>query len=270
MSGITMSYYPGCSLHGTAREYDITTRAVCKALDIELVELPDWNCCGASSAHRFDEQLAQDLPGRNLDIAIRQGMDLVIPCAACYNRTKTNQVHRGMTDALGVLSLVELLNRRDVRKRIAELLVKPLDKLAVVPYYGCLLTRPTKATGAQTAFNPTAMDDLLELVGADVRRWSCKTTCCGASFTLAETGIVQTLCTQLRDSAIEAGAKAFVTACPMCTANLDTRQKGEPKLPAVYITELLAAAMGLEEVKSCWPGHFVDPRPVLRECGLIS
>jgi len=269
MSQTTLSYYPGCSLQGTAREYDWTARAVCEALGISLRELPDWNCCGASSAHRTDEQLSIELPARNLRIAAEQGLDVVVPCAACYNRLKTAQAHGEQAD-LAVWSLLEVLARREVLKRIVDQAVRPLAELPVVPYYGCLLTRPAKVLATPSGFEATDMDDVLAAIGADVRRWSDKTTCCGASFTLAETGIVQTLCGRLRDAAVEAGARAFVVACPMCLANLDTRQVGEDALPVFFFTELLAVAMGLDVAESCWPGHRTDPRALLAEYGLIQ
>ena len=270
MTAETLSYFPGCSLQGTAREFDRTARAVCEALGVTLRELPDWNCCGASSAHRTDEQLSIELPARNLRIAAEQGMDLVIPCAACYNRVKAAQAHGGAGSDLAVISLLDLLARPEVLGRLVDRAVRTLRELPVVPYYGCLLTRPAKVVGSASAFEATAMDDLLLAVGADVRRWSCKTTCCGASFTLAETDIVRKLCSQLRDVAVEAGAKAFVVACPMCLANLDTRQDGSPRLPTFFITELLAVALGLDVAGECWKGHRTDPRELLGEYGLIE
>jgi len=267
---LTLSYYPGCSLEGTAKEYDVSARAVCGALGVSLEELPDWSCCGASSARRTSEGLAVALPARNLDIAAGLGRDLLIPCAACYNRMKAAQAARGTEDALAVVNLPELLARPELIGRLRERIVRPLAELPVVPYYGCLLTRPAKVTGSPTPFNPTTMDDVLFAAGANVKRWSDKTTCCGASFTLAETGIVRRLCTELGNAAAEAGARAFAVACPMCMANLDTRQQVDPAVPVLYLTELLALAMGLADVQSCWAGHRIDPRPLLREYGLIE
>ena len=269
MTEMTLSYYPGCSLHGTAREFDWTARAVCEALDVRLEELPDWNCCGASSAHRTDHELAVDLAARNLRIAAEQGRDLVVPCAACYNRLKVAQAE-GRHAEVTVMSMARFLGQREIVRRIVDKVVRPLTGLPVVPYYGCLLTRPSKVVGTASGFTATTMDELLAAGGADVRRWSCKTNCCGASFVLAETDIVRSLCSGLRDVAVEAGAKAFVAACPLCAANLDTRQEGAPQLPVFYITELLALAMGLDVVDDCWVGHYTDPRPVLEEYGLIQ
>lgn len=261
-----LSYYPGCSLEGTARTYDRTVRAVLGAIGVRLEELEDWVCCGASSASRADPDLAAELPAHNLSLAGRRGKDLVVPCAACFNRLKGAEA--ASPQAVAVMSLLELLASDEIASAVHRHLRSDLGGLPVVPYYGCLLTRPQEATGAPSAFNPLEMDAVLFDLGADVRRWSHKTTCCGASFALPEPEIVATLCSDLRDAAAEAGARAFVTACPMCQSNLDTRQKGEPRLPVFFVTELVALAMGLDLTESCWHDHWIDPRPLLSEHGL--
>jgi heterodisulfide reductase subunit B len=265
-----LSYYPGCSLEGTARTYDRTVRAVLGAVGVQLEELEDWVCCGASSAHRADPDLAVELPAHNLVLAERRGQDVVVPCAACYNRLKTAEAEADSPATVAVVSLLELLGTEDTRRALRRHIHTDLQGLPVVPYYGCLLTRPQAATGAPNAFNPTTMDDLLFGLGAEVRRWSHKTTCCGASFALPEPDIVATLCGQLRDAAAEAGARALVTACPMCQSNLDTRQNGEPRLPVFFITELVALAMDLDIKERCWRDHWIDPRPLLTEYGLVT
>ena len=143
-----VSYYPGCSLHGTAREYDESTRAVARPSGSSFEELPDWSCCGASSAHATDVALAHGLAGRNLAIAKVQGMDLVVPCAACYSRLKAAEAapsRSGRPDqdkGLRVLSLLEFLASPDFLDAMAGLVKRPLEGLKVVSYYGCLLVRP--------------------------------------------------------------------------------------------------------------------------------
>jgi heterodisulfide reductase subunit B len=265
----TLSYYPGCSLEGTARTYDQTTRAVLGAVGVQLEELDNWVCCGASSAHRADARLATDLQARNLEIAEKRGRNVVVPCAACYNRLKTAETEAAHAGVVTVLSLLEVFASDEISDAIRRRRRDDLRELPVVPYYGCLLTRPLDVTGAAGAFNPTAMDAVLFGLGADVRRWSHKTACCGASFALPEPEIVTTLCGELRNAAVEAGARAFVTACPMCQSNLDTRQPGEPRLPVFFITELMALAMGLEIADRCWQDHWIDPRPLLNGYGLM-
>ncbi len=266
----TLSYYPGCSLEGTARTYDRTVRAVLGAVGVQLEELEDWVCCGASSAHRADAELAVELPTHNLNLAEQQGKDLVVPCAACYNRLRSAEKQADVPPTVTVMNLLDLLATEEIGAAVRRHRRTDLQGLPVVPYYGCLLTRPRIATGAANAFNPIAMDAALFDLGADVRRWSHKTTCCGASFTLPEPEIVTTLCSELRDAAAEAGARALVTACPMCQGNLDTRQDGEPRLPVFFITELVALAMDLDITERCWRDHRIDPRPLLVEYGLVT
>jgi heterodisulfide reductase subunit B len=266
----TLSYYPGCSLEGTARTYDLTTRAVLGAVGVQLEELDNWVCCGASSAHRADPRLAAELQALNLRIAGERGKNVVVPCAACYNRLKTAEADAAHTGVVTVLSLLEVFASGEISSAIRRRRRDDLRGLPVVAYYGCLLTRPLEVTGAAGAFDPTAMDAVLFGLGADVRRWSHKTICCGASFALPEPEIVTTLCGELRDAAVEAGARVIVTACPMCQSNLDTRQPGEPRLPVVFLTELMALAMELEVADRCWRDHWIDPRPLLKEYGLVK
>ena len=280
-----VSYYPGCSLHGTAWEYDKSIRAVCQTLDVDLLELSDWNCCGASSAHFVDDELAIDLPARNMLIAEEQGRELLIPCAACFQRLKhadkelkedaarwTTGPYEGRTTIYHVNDFFHRPELLDLIKRKVE---KPLRGLSGVAYYGCLSQRPPKITDARSPENPTSMDVLLRAIGMEVLPWSYKTECCGASLTITRTDVVRKLSGDLFEAAREAGAQCLVTDCPMCQSNLDTRQ-GEIEaerntsynLPVFYVTELMALAFGDRRVADWWKGHFVDPRPLLSSKGL--
>ncbi|MBI4495471.1 MAG: CoB--CoM heterodisulfide reductase iron-sulfur subunit B family protein [Deltaproteobacteria bacterium] len=272
-----LSYYPGCALHGTALEYDESTRAVAGLLDLELCELPDWNCCGASSAHAVDGELARRLMARNLKIVGEQGMDLVIPCAACYGRFKAAEKEAPSPPGQRVLNLVELLASPECREKIQARPRRSLSGLKVVCYYGCLLVRPPALTGAESYENPEEMDRLMELLGAEVIPWSFKTDCCGGSLVLTRTDIVLRLTGRLLDQALRAGAEAVVVACPMCQANLDTRQEEisrqagkEYRLPVLYFTELLGLALGHPRARRWVKRHFVDPRGLLQAKGLIA
>ena len=188
-----VSYYPGCALHGTALEYDESIQALSRMLGVEMCELPDWSCCGASSAHVTDKSLALDLAARNLTIAEKQGMDLVIPCAACYGRVKAAKkemlaCRRGAAPKqdLRVLNLLEFIVTSGLSEKIRGLLKRPLNGLKVVCYYGCLLVRPPKLTGAKNFENPEEMDRLMALLGAEPIPWSYKTDCCGGSLVIAQ------------------------------------------------------------------------------------
>ncbi|MBC8401662.1 MAG: CoB--CoM heterodisulfide reductase iron-sulfur subunit B family protein [Candidatus Marinimicrobia bacterium] len=282
-----VSYYPGCSLHSTGLEYEESTQEVCQLLDIDLVELEDWNCCGAGSAHCTDETLALQLPLRNMVKAEETGLDLVVPCAACYQRFKVaeRRIRNGEEQVfdmtydgkMPIKHLLDFLCETNNINSIQEQVKTPLKGLKPVCYYGCLLTRPPKVTGAEHHENPVMMDNLLTLLGADVRPWSYKTDCCGGSLMLARTDIIVELTGNLIRMAEQAGANCIVTACPLCQANLDTRQATISKkmdkdiyLPSFYFTELLALALGCGESSQWLKRHIVDPRSLLTELSILS
>jgi heterodisulfide reductase subunit B len=283
---VKVSYYPGCSLHSTGIEYHESTQKVCEELDIELQELADWNCCGAGSAHCTDEVLSLELPARCLATAEEVGLDLVIPCAACFLRFKVTEKHvlEGKEPVIDtpykgkvpVKHLLDFLSEEQNLNAIKEKIKKPLTGLKPVCYYGCLLVRPPKVTDAVDHENPRNMDDLLSMLGADPIPWTYKTNCCGGSLLLSRPDIVVKLTGQLIQKAEEAGANCIITACPLCQANIDTKQLDISKdlgrkvnFPAFYFTELLGLAMGCEEVGQWAKKHVVDPRDLLKSQGLL-
>jgi heterodisulfide reductase subunit B len=280
------AYYPGCSLHSTGLEYGLSTQAVFEHLELELAELPDWNCCGASSAHALNHTLALALPARNLALAQETGRDLVTPCAACFSRLKSADyalrndsksrseieafvgfIFSGETEIRPVMAVLFEDFGAD---RVAAQVKQPLAGLKVVPYYGCLLVRPPAVAGFDDPDEPRVMSALLRAAGAEVKPWSYATDCCGAGLSLSRADVVQDLVGRLVERAREAGAEALVTACPLCQTNLEMRQTVEPKMPAFYITELLGLAFGIPAARQWWPKHLVDPRPLLRSAGLVT
>jgi heterodisulfide reductase subunit B len=280
------SYYPGCSLHSTGLEFGLSTRAVFEDLDIGLIELPGWNCCGASSAHALSHSLALALPARNLSLAQDAGHHLVAPCAACFNRMKSAdytlrsdptiraEVERIVgfeyTGQVTVRPVLAVLYEDYGIEAIATRVRRPLTGLKVVPYYGCLLVRPPDVTEFDDPDHPYVMAELLESIGAEVLPWSYATECCGAGLSLSRSDVVQNLVGRLAARAREAGADALVTACPLCQVNLEMRQTSEPKIPSFYITELLGLALGLPQVGKWLSKHLIDPRPLIQSAGLIA
>jgi len=278
------AYYPGCSLHSTGLEYGQSTRDVFRALEFELTELEGWNCCGASSAHTLDHRLAFALPARTLALAQTMRRDLVTPCAACFNRLKQAdhalrtepELRAEIESVVGFQFSGEVVIRpvlavlfEDVpASRLAELVKYPLNGLRVVSYYGCLLVRPPQVTQFDDPDNPQVMTRLLRSIGTEVMDWSHTTDCCGAGLSLGRPDVVQGLVGRLVERAREAGAQALVTACPLCQMNLEMRQPGADKMPAIYFTELLGLAFGLPTAKQWWPKHLIDPRPVLHRAGV--
>jgi heterodisulfide reductase subunit B len=283
----SVSYYPGCSLDGTAREYNESAESVCKTLDVELKELEDWSCCGSSSAHSSNEQLSVELPARNLEIADRAGLDLVVPCAACYQRLKVAEKEmlagreiEGITEKysgkINIKHLADFMWDDVGEKAIVAKAKKSLKGLHPVCYYGCLTVRPPRVTDAARPEDPQSMDRVMKALGADVKNWSYKTDCCGGSLILTRPDIAWKLVQKILDMAAEAGADCIVAGCPMCFANLDNRQKDvskqagkEYRTPIFYFSELMGLVYGDPAVEKWLKRHMVDPRPLLKEKGLI-
>jgi heterodisulfide reductase subunit B len=280
-----ISYYPGCSLHGTAREYDDSIRGVSKLLDIQLHELEDWTCCGASSAHCTDEELAIELAARNLAIAEKNDRPLLVPCVACYSRFKAAEqevkdhsrkvpfpYHGNIPIRYALDFFCDEVLLDEMKKKRS----RPLSGLKVACYYGCLTVRPPKVTGIREYENPQHMDRLMKCLGADPVPWSYKTDCCGASLVMTRTDIVRKLNERLLSMAMEADADCLVTGCPMCQANLDTRQEELEKetgkkfhLPILYFTELMGLALAHRDARKWLSRHMTDPIKVLKARGLI-
>jgi heterodisulfide reductase subunit B len=282
-----VSYYPGCSLHGTAREYDESIQAVSGLLEIGLHELENWTCCGASSAHCTDDNLAVALAARNLAIAEKNDRELLVPCVACYNRFKVAEKevkshsenlpipypYRG---DVPIRYALDFFCEESILDAIRTKRVKPLSGLKVACYYGCLTVRPPGLTAVKNYENPEHMDRLMEVLGAEALPWSYKTDCCGASLVMTRTDIVRKLSGRLLSMALEAEADCIVTGCSMCQANLDTRQEeiekeggGRYDIPVLYFTELMGLALGHRDVKKWLSRHITDPTKALSKKGLI-
>jgi len=284
--GMTIGYYPGCSLGGTAREYDISVRKMCELLDIRLQEIPDWNCCGATSAHATSHKLALLLPARNQALADAAGMDYVLaPCAACQNRQVTTRKAvlesaelrsevksatgiepTGKAEFIGVTQLLEGYSGEELAKRVK----RPLKDLSLACYYGCLLVRPMDTMSFDDPENPLRMEQIVTVLGGKPVDWAFKIECCGAGLTLAQQEMVEDLTHSIARNAAGNGAKAFVVACPLCHANLDMRQEGMRKryddiqpMPVYYISELVAIACGADPAEVAVGKHFVPALELL-------
>jgi len=281
-----VSYYPGCSLEATARDYQESLTNICGQLGIELEEIPDWSCCGATSAHSTDEFLSLALPGRNLALAEKIGLDMIVPCPLCFNRLKTagHELNKGPLEGLPytfsgrikIWDLLDYLSQPVWLSQIQAKVKRPLKDLSLVCYYGCMANRPPKITEAVQHENPQNMDSLLKALGATVSDWSYKTDCCGASHTITRPDIVHTLVQRLYERALEAGAEAIVVSCQMCQANLDMPQakiaeifQKQYNLPIFYFTELIGISWSVPEAHTWLSRHIVDPEPLLRQKGLI-
>ncbi len=281
-----IGYYPGCSLHSMASEYDHSIRAVSTALDLELVEAEGWVCCGSSPAHRVDPELAVELPLKNLAVIEQMGFnEVTLPCAMCFNRFRAavHEVESGHASHstrnaplpnVAVRSFLDVLVNRVGLPKIAGTVKKPLKGLKVACYYGCLLTRPPKVTQDKHPEYPREMDQVMEALGATAIEWGSKTACCGASLSLTQTDIVLDLSAKILADARASGADAVAVACPLCHMNLDGRQDqmeraNESTMPVLYLSQLMAIAMGLGEKAAALSKNMIDPKPLLKEKGLL-
>ncbi len=256
-------------------------------LGTELVEIDDWNCCGASSGHSVSRDIAVGLPARNLVLAEKSGnRDMVIPCSACFQRTKAAEhelkahpelfpdfKYRGGVNIKDILTFVKDDIGIDTIKKSVK---KKLSGLKAACYYGCLTMRHPAITGATDYENPKVMEQVLTALGMDVVDWSYKTDCCGGSLVLTRPDIVWDLSGKLYEKAIEAGAECLVTICPLCQGNLDQQQDDIAKknnrsynLPVFYFTELIGLAAGEKGIDTWLGRHLVDPYALLRSKKLI-
>lgn len=280
-------YYPGCSLRTLASEYDISFRNLCAHLEIRLEEIPDWICCGAIAACSSSRLFGVTLPAKNIALALEKGFDNVItPCSACFYHFKkalheietSDKTRRDAEDVLEteidtdfqVIHPLQLLSEHIDLARLKGMVKRDLSGLRIVCYYGCLVTRPPKVMKFDNPEYPQTMDKILRAVGIPTMDWSFKTDCCGAFYSSINPDMVHTLTRRILNNAKSVGAQAIAVACPICHLNLDARQKEvEEKhgtkynLPIFYFTQLVGAALGIDESGLGLWRHVVDPQPLV-------
>jgi len=285
------AYYPGCSLHSTAVDYQQSIDSVFKKLAIELQEIEDWTCCGASAAHVSGVLLPLALPAKDLWKAEKMGLEVVAPCAACYNRMrqanhklrenaelrrKVNQVLQADYRAqVKVRHISDIVVNEYGLEAIAKLLEKDLKGMKVACYYGCLSARPQKIVAFDDPVYPSYLDRLIRAMGGESIEWPFKTECCGGSFSVSKKDVVLKLTHDLLDMAKNLGAEALVVDCPLCQFNLDFRQEEVEKqygvhygLPVFYFTQLLGLSLGLRSEALGLEKLNVDPFPLLERKNL--
>ena len=270
-------YYPGCSLEGTAREYDVSCRALFEVLGYGLTEIPDWTCCGATAAQCVDPFLSVVLPARNLALAekIDTGLDMLVPCSACYlnlkkarqdlleNRALLAQVNQVLEDGLAVHAsvrvrhLLDILIRDGAVDRVAQLCENRMKDLVIAPYYGCQCLRPYAEFDDPE--QPRSMDALIRTTGADVLAWDMGAVCCGASTAATKPQVGKELVGRILDQA--KAAHAVVTVCPMCQMNLERFQSWS--VPVLYLPQFLGLGLGMPAKSLGCDMNLSDIRPVL-------
>ena len=283
-----IGYFPGCSLKSTAKEYDLSVKTLCANLGVELIEIEDWNCCGATPAAAISEELSLALPLQNLIKARTQQLTSILsPCPAChshlllaykevtsggaYRKRLEEIVDQSFKWDITLRHLVDFLYEDVGLDKIKESLVNPLGGIKLVSYYGCL-TR-LKGVEIEDKENPSMMDEIINTLGAEALDWSHKTECCGASFSITKTDAVLRLVGEILEAAKTVGADALVVVCPLCQANLDMRQlelvkRGSKRfnLPIIYLSQLILLAQGKGYGEVGFDKHLVNPSALMRGC----
>lgn len=265
----SFSYYPGCSTRSANRAYDISTRSVADELGIDLVELDDWNCCGATAYVAVHEKRSFVLSARNLALAEKEGRDLVAICNGCYLvLRKTNKymsedpkLNADITRALAAGDMsyggtVRVRHFLDVvvndigEEGVRQCVSQPLAGLKVAPYYGCQIGRPFGEI--DDAEDPQMMDKLIGWLGGEAVHFPLKAKCCGGLMMTTQVDIGRKLTGKVLKNAKDGGAGCIITACPLCQMNLEGYQNAVSgamgancELPVLYFTQLMGAAFGL-------------------------
>lgn len=281
------AYFPGCSTEATAVALGLSLLAVAKALDIELKEIEDWNCCGSSPYGSVDELEASCIAARNLALAEKTGLDLVTPCSSCYttlnkaneNISSYSQLKAQVAETLAVTNLeyrggtrvrhiAEVFYNDVTDDAIGSKVKRRLKGLRVAPYYGCQLVRP--GYGFDNPEIPDSLEKLLETLGAEVVPFPFKARCCGGSLIISEGDMALELIGKLLKNAKENGAQCLVTYCPLCQINLDIYQrKAEGKcktkfdLPVLFVTQLIGVALGLDSRSLALEKNVISPSKIL-------
>jgi heterodisulfide reductase subunit B len=274
------SYFPGCSLATTAKENNASLSHFAERMGIQLVELEDWNCCGSSSAHSINTELADQLAMRNLSLA-PEGRPLLIACPSCNLRLQQAQIKlntnagaqqtyrerfaREADPNLAILHFFDLLDRMDW-KHVATQRRNSLRGLKFAPYYGCMLARPP-AMRRQKNYRGI-MERILTGLGATALSWGYASRCCGTFLSVVRPDVVAPMVQQIVSDAKRNGADGIVTACAMCHLNLELRSNPSDALPVFHFSEILALTMGDQNANAYFERHLIDPRPVLRRCRL--
>ncbi len=284
MSVTKLAYYPGCPSEATAIDQDMSTKAVFEKLGVELVEVEDWNCCGAAEVE--DPELVYALNARNLAIAEKEGLDIVTPCSICYYNLERSNIALKADDELrakvkGIDSSLDY-NGKIKAKHVLDVFVNDIGleelsnrmskklNLKVAPYYGCYLGRPPE-TAFDDPDDPDLMDKLIELMGGEIVPFSqMKSLCCGGPLMMTRSDIAFEMARKILDTAKSAGADCIALACPLCGMMLDGKQADIEKalhveidMPVVYITQLLGLALGIDAKELGLNKNAVDTKDIL-------
>ena len=280
------AYFPGCSLEKMASSYHKSALETTEVFDIELQELDDWNCCGATTYFHVDAILAHTLVARNLALAEKEGLDLVAPCSACYkNAYFTNDYIKNDPDLaehinfaleeddlqfnaeIEVFHLIDIFANDVGPDMIKEKVINPLKGLIIAGYYGCQIVRPRK--NGEEVENPQFFEGIISAMGAEPSYFPERLRCCGGSLIMTNRVAALNMVRILLQSAEKNGAHVIATACPLCQVNLECYQEQvneefgtDFKIPILYFTQLLGLALGISPKKLGIGIELVSATPV--------
>jgi heterodisulfide reductase subunit B len=281
------AYFPGCSLEKIALSYHTSSLESTKKLGVELKELEDWNCCGATTYFHVDQLLANALMARNLAMAEKTGMDLVAPCSACYkNAYFTNKYLKEDADlaehinyaleednlqfkgTIEVHHLIEVFADEIGAEEVKNKVTNPLKGLKVAAYYGCQIVRPRK--NGETVENPQFFEELISATGAESVNFADRLRCCGGSLIMTSRQAALDMVRNILQNALDNEADVIATACPLCQINLECYQAQVNEefgtnysMPVLYFTQLLGLSLGLPSKKLGFGKEFISAVPFL-------
>lgn len=285
------AYFPGCSLEKMARSYHESAIETTRALDVELKEIEDWNCCGATTYFNIDELLAYTLCARNLAIAEKTGCDVIAPCSGCFKNMVSARKHlvhepdlkEHINEALAedglafsgrseVRHLLDVLVRDVGLEAIKARVRRPLTGLKVAAYYGCQILRPRK--DHEDVEDPRFFEELMGAIGAEPVRYRMRMTCCGGALLITNRTAALGMVRNLLEDAVRSGAALIATACPLCQVNLECYQKQvnsefgtSLNVPVLYFTQLVGLALGVAPGRLGIGSELVNVTPALASVG---
>jgi heterodisulfide reductase subunit B len=291
------AYYPGCSLEKNAAAYHNSTMAISAPLGLELEEIEDWNCCGATEYFTINRLAAYSLVARNLALAEKQcgKIDLVAPCSACFlnlskvdahlqeDHSLANKVNQSLAEAglhynsgsVKARHLLQVIVDDIGLEAVKAHVTRPLQGLRIAPYYGCMIVRPGYLGKFDNTEYPMSLDRMMSAIGATVVDYPLKAACCGGHMTQLNQDIALDMIRILLQNAVDNQADVIVTLCPMCQLNLDAYQgdvnrhfKTKFNIPILYFTQMLGLAYGMDAKTLGIGKELVDARQALSKIGV--
>lgn len=286
-------YFPGCTLTNKARGLNETAIKCAEILGIEMAELENWYCCQADFSTVTDNLMNHLAPVRTIVSARKEGEKLVVLCSTCYyvlkrvndlmekdaekRKTVFEFLEEEYEGPLEIVHFLELIRDEVGFDNLKEKVKVNLENLSVAPYYGCQLLRPSREVAIDDPKAPSIFEQFLQALGCKAVDYPYKIECCGSFLVAVNTDPVEGCVSKILNSATMNGAEVITTSCPLCNFNLDWSQKGIAakeedfkKIPVVYLTELMALALGVEIPHDVWEEHIVDPRPFLENKGYLK